>query len=235
MESRAIRLRLRRPAAQVPLLLVSVAAAAGCRTETPRPKPDIEPASVQLSSAQIKACTQAEDDGPPAVERYWPDGTFGKGEIMNRWYSELLCAMGEPPLAKPDAGARRMRFLLARSFHPGVAVRVERYADGTGRIVGIELDAAEGASVPGAVKRRVERSLTLKDWASLQKMLADVDVWKMPTREELDFLILDGSSWVIEMATHDRYHVVERRHDGPLGPLGRKLLALSELDPKPLY
>jgi hypothetical protein len=179
------------------------------------------------------ACAEAETTDRPEVASYWSPGTFDEAidDFVRSWYSAQLCAMGETPLARPPPGGMRVRFLWLRSFHPGIVVRVEHTPSHT-QLVAIELKGA-GGYAPGLVSRREQRSLAPEEWAALQVKIADAGFWGMSTSARS--FGKDGAEWVIEVAEHNRYHVVDRWSGGPLEPLGRYLLALSRLDPDPIY
>jgi hypothetical protein len=124
-----------------------------------------------------------------------------------------------------------MRFLWLRTFHPGIAVRVE-HGPSQALLVATEL-SGKGGYEPGHVKRHVERALLPDEWSQLQQLLAESEFWKLPTND--DELGLDGAQWVLEVSHHDRYHVVDRWGGGAVEAIGRYLITLSDLDPRPIY
>ncbi len=191
------------------------------------------PSSITLTARDIAICAKWRSGDLPISASYWSPGTFDESsdELLRNWYSAQLCAMGEAPLAAPSPGRSRIRFLWLRSFQPGVAVRVE-FIPGATELVAIELDGA-GGYAPGTVARRMERSLLPEDRGKLQQTLAESDFWNLPTRESR--LGLDGAEWIIEVAEHDRYHVVDRWSGGEVETLGLLLLDLSQLEPDPIY
>jgi len=67
----------------------------------------------------------------------------------------------------------------------------------------------------------------------LEAAIEAMDFWNRPT--SVDLLGFDGAQWIVEVATSNRYHVVDRWDAAELEPLGRQLLELSTLDPEPLY
>jgi hypothetical protein len=181
----------------------------------------------------MATCAKATSSDRPVVLAYWAPGTFSErnDDFVRSWYSTQLCAMGEVPLVKPSDGRIHIRFLWLRTFHPGIAVRVENDGNDT-HLVAIELDGA-GGYAPGAVGRRTERSLSSAEWVSLQEEIADSKFWRRSTSKEI--LGLDGAEWIVEIAEHNRYHVITRWNGGTIEQLGRHLLTLSQLEPDPIY
>jgi hypothetical protein len=181
----------------------------------------------------MATCAKATSSDRPVIPAYWAPGTFSErnDDFVRSWYSTQLCAMGEVPLVKPSDGRIHIRFLWLRTFHPGIAVRVENDGNDT-HLVAIELGGA-GGYAPGAVGRRTERSLSSAEWVSLQEEIADSKFWRRSTSKEI--LGLDGAEWIVEIAEHNRYHVITRWNGGTIEQLGRHLLTLSQLEPDPIY
>jgi hypothetical protein len=166
------------------------------------------------------------------IESYWATGTFGEMDGFKRiWYSAHLCAMGEPTLV-PNDGAVRVRFLWLRSFHPSIAVRIECSSSST-IVLSTQL-SGKGGYEPGGVDRHTERTLSEYEWSSLQRAINEGGFWSLPS-EETNVTGHDGAQWVLEVADHDRYHVVDRWSGGELEEMGRHILRLSHLDPEPIY
>ena len=185
------------------------------------------------SPSEMASCAVADYSDRPVFASYWSPGTFDEADdqFVRDWYSTQLCAMGEPHLEAPPQGGVRVRFLWLRSFHPGVAVRIEHFRGRT-RLVAITLDGA-GGYAPGSVAHRAERVLPPDAWMEVEDAIADADFWQLPTADRS--FGLDGAQWIIEIAESDRYHVVERWSAGELETLGRKLLDLTGLAPDPIY
>lgn len=134
-------------------------------------------------------------------------------------------------MTAPHAGVR-MRFLWLRTFHPPVAVRVEHTPDDT-RLVAVQLDG-RGGHAPGLPARRAELPLNHEEWVSLKGTVERTGFWQLATRDRSLFGV-DGAIWLIEIVEPGRRRVVERWGGGALAPLGMRLLALSTLDPEPIY
>lgn len=125
-----------------------------------------------------------------------------------------------------------MRFLWLRTFDPPIAVRIEHTPDQT-RLVAVQLDG-QGGYAPGSAARRTELSVAHEDWVSLKGIVEGTGLWQVSARDPARFG-LDGAIWLIEIVEPGRRQVVERWGGGVLAPLGTRLLALSTLDPEPIY
>ena len=136
--------------------------------------------------------------------------------------------MGEPPLSPPAPNNRRIRFLWHRSFHPAISVRIERAA-GAASLIATETSDPIG----GAVTRQVEIRLSVEQMDSIDSAVASLGYWSLPVTESPEGM--DGATWILEVSDADRYHFVTRWNGGELESIGRELLALSELDPSPIY
>src|SRR5688572_21183417 len=66
--------------------------------------------------------------------------------FMESWYSNALERVNERSLNRAARDKKRhvYRFLWLRSFHPPVAIRIEITGDGTGNLVGKQLDGRGG-------------------------------------------------------------------------------------------
>lgn len=204
-----------------------------CVVGCSRPAPPGPPAGSAPAPAEMAVCAKAEAPNRPVVASYWKPGTFGDetDEFLRNWFSAQLCAMGEPRLEASSDGTIRLRFLWLRTFHPGIAVRVEHTSRDT-RLIAVELDGAGGYE-PGGVARRLERSLSRAEWEALEQVIANSRFWTLPPSQQV--IAVDGAEWIVEVAEPGRYHVVKRWSGGELELLGRHLLELSGLEPDPIY
>lgn len=207
------------------VFLVTTSSLPGCS----RPSASAPATEWSPSAADMAACAKAESSDRRVFARYVCENAFDG--CLRDWYAAQLCAMGEGPLTAPSKGGERIRFLWLRSFHPGIAVRVDHGVRGT-TLIAIELNGA-GGYAPGTVARRVERSVSPEEWTTLQQALAESALWNLRTSERNEGR--DGAQWIVEIAEHDRYHVVDRWNGGAIEPLGRLLLELSQLAPEPIY
>lgn len=200
----------------------------GCVSSTP---PSVDPA---LSTELMAACAVARYEDSVTTPEYWKAGTFDpeSDEFVRQWYSRQLCAMGELPLGRPTTGHVRVRFLWLRSFHAGIAVRIEHSLD-MSRLLATELDGAGGYE-PGGIARQVGTELSSKQWDVLQRELAQASFWQLPSPDP-HIGGSDGAEWIVEIAEHNRYRVVNRWAGAEIESVGRLLLEFSGLDPNPIY
>jgi hypothetical protein len=141
---------------------------------------------------------------------YFPARAFGPPRVHDlvvRWYSSHLRAMGEPSLLAMRGRDRHVvRFLKLPTWGPPEAIRVERRGD-TVTLVHRVL-SGQGGYDPGHLATDQTRTLTRADWARLEQAIASADGWTAPTRT--DFRGRDGEQWVVELVDGDRYHVLDR-------------------------
>lgn len=194
----------------------------------------VTPEDVRLSSNLIAKCqtTPIAESHESVVASYWPEGTWPEAgdQLVRTWYSTQLCAMGEEPLRLPNDGVR-IRFLWLRTFHHGIAVRVE-FDGQEATLHAVELDGA-GGYTPGAVHERLRRDMDRRQWAELEALLRRARFWSRATSG--DPQSCDGAQWVVEVATPKRYHLVDRQSGKELAPIGHYLLELSGLDLGEIY
>jgi hypothetical protein len=96
----------------------------------------------------------------------------------------------------------------------------------------VELSGAGGYAA-GKPLHRKERSLSATEWAEVTGLVDESDFWLLSTTVEN--FGLDGAHWLLEISEPNRYHIVDRWSGGELEPLGRRLLAISGLEPEPIY
>ena len=191
------------------------------------------------SPEQMKACSSftpqlGEQTSP--IRPYWASGTFAEDLELDRfvqsWFSAQLCAMGEGRLLPNEHDGTTIRFLWLRTFHPGVAIRVEQSPREI-RLLAIELDGAGGYE-PGHVALRREALLEAEQWREILETIHSANLWSLPTSDH-SVQGLDGSHWVIEIAEKSRRHVVQRWSGQELEEIGRLLIGLSGLEPDEIY
>lgn len=156
---------------------------------------------IALLALQTMACGRHD---PPAFD---DQPTYGAGmllpfgqlipqrldvdSLMVRQYSAVLSAMREPPLAGRDS----WRFLWLRSFHPAVAIRVDRTSSGC---IIVTKEVTWNDSVTRQMLTRQD-SIRIED-ANCDKLLtrvASLEVWdaSSPARPAGG---VDGADWVFE-------------------------------------
>jgi len=144
-----------------------------------------------------------------AETAYFPKGVefFPKG--AEHWYPKHLETMKEPSLFQQSTNkaVEQYRFLLLRTFHKPIAVRIWKNSAGiTLRVV--RLSGAGGYN-PGRIERDESLALTAEQWDAFSKLLEKSSFWDSPTAEK-DLGGLDGSKWILEGQAAGKYHVVDR-------------------------
>lgn len=144
---------------------------------------------------------------------YFPKNTWKRFESadtsMNDWYRKYLKAMDEKSLLDvSDNNKEVYRFLWLRSFHHPIFVRIERTSNSI-QLFSKELDGAGGYE-PGKVFRKVSKTLDVAQWNEFLGLLEESEYWQMPTEENRELLVADGSQWILEGVKDNRYHIVDR-------------------------
>ena len=186
------------------------------------------------TAEQVEACASADGGGDEiVVPPYWPIGSFDEHgwNFTTNHDSTQLCAMGESPLEARTRGEIRVRFLWLRTFHPGIAIRIEHSSAAT-FLEAVQL-AGAGGYAPGAVDRTVLNDVSANQWRHVQALLETARFWQLPTY--VPGKSFDGSQWIIEVAEVDRYRAIDRQSGGDLEELGRYLIGLSGLRPDRIY
>ena len=183
----------------------------------------------QVSEIQARLVDSLGELTEEQVESCLNDGNANREWLDTHWYpiidlyAWMLCAMGEPPLphALPYEGIA-MRLLVLPSFEPPYAIRVQSFP------FGYHIHTAQlQEQFPSSAATRTEDTLSAEQWHELMSTFDRVGFWELPA--PMPSMGLDGSTWVLEVATHDGYHAVERWSGGELEPVGALLREWSGL------
>jgi len=175
----------------------------------------------------VALSAQSGQSGQTAPAGYFPSGSFDDSNtdvFMADWYSHELRVLDEPPLSRESSGASpgsssggvvgSYRFLWLRTFDPPIVVRMDVKADGTGTVTTKVADGQAG--FPETSKRVVEkrsRALTREQAGAFLVQINRTNFWGIATNidpgDAMD-VQTDGSEWVLEGVTGDKYHVVAR-------------------------
>lgn len=177
--------------------------------------------------------------------QYFPPGLLGCGgrqdDLLTKWYSEQLKALGEPSLwalSKSDSHARVYRFLWLRSFHHPVSVRVIINSDLTGTLV-LKIASGAGGYAPGDLVRNESVPVGKHGTSLLFARVLQARLWELPTRGHPGGN--DGANWIVEAVADGKYQIVDRWSPGeadPVHALGMTFitdLAGLQVDPKEVY
>ncbi|RYE85958.1 MAG: hypothetical protein EOO75_16345 [Myxococcales bacterium] len=138
----------------------------------------------------------------------------------------MLDALGEPPLPRlATPGSTHVRFVWLRTWHRPVSVRVDHDDQGT-RLVSRRL-SEEGGYTPGSLDVDRQRSLDLRTWREVERLVLAAPLHHTPTRT----LTLDGADWILEHLVGDSHrgaHVTSPRPDHPLRRACEHLVDLGD-------
>jgi hypothetical protein len=146
---------------------------------------------------------------------YFPAGSVSDHESV--WFAKHLAIMGEKPLLESTGpGEQSYRFLWLRTVGRPVAVRIVHGEGGTELSV-VRLSGHGGIATPGKVELSRQKSLTAKEWGSVQGLLnlARYDTIKPVLFE--DMMGSDGARWVMESVRGGKYRMVQRWTPGATG------------------
>jgi len=198
-------------------------------------------AAVSCSGEQAREPTALsfEETSSPISTRYFPAGAlFSRPDMDARkrqWYGYQLIALREASLSNPlpPEGCQTVRFLWLRTFDHPVAIRVSQQRDGSARLV-VKMASGAGGYDPGALVLNRSRNLTPEELRAFLAAFEDASFWSLSNDEKVGF---DGSHWILEGATHDRYHIVDWRSpsSGAIRDVGLKLIALAGLQSETVY
>lgn len=156
----------------------------------------------------------------------------GHDTFVVSWYSEHLFAMREPLLFNKKDDNEIFRFIWLRTFHHPVAIRIEKNNDDY-RIYW-KVCSGVGGYEPGDLTIDEEKPIDKQDWDKFQNLLTAINYWNLTTNEK-EILGEDGSQWILEGATTDKYHVVDRwtpNEEGQFYKACDFLLSLTNLEIK---
>lgn len=171
--------------------------------------------SVRPNSRPLPALlTRAGCTDTRAADHFFPkgvlipgDGNAGADEIARRWFSAFLAAIGASSLSCGEAHVDSYRLLVLPSFSSAHSAQLEIAADSAN--VSFTALNGQGGWDPGAVQKRTSRTLLVAERLRFERALASAAVWAMPTFDyEGDGL--DGTEYVLEARSGDRYHVTHR-------------------------
>jgi hypothetical protein len=130
----------------------------------------------------------------------------GHDTFVVKWYSKHLHALNEPILFNDTSSHETYRFTWLRTFHNPVAIRIEKNKDSY-TLFWKQSDGAGGYE-PGKIVVDRQRTIDKNTWDSFLGKLKESDFWQLPTNK-MDFGN-DGSQWILEAKTPQKYHVVDR-------------------------
>lgn len=162
---------------------------------------------------------------------YFPENMFSNSVVS--WYSKHLIALREPSLYKKNK-IQAYRFTWLRTFDNPIAVRVEVYDDGSGKLL-LKRTDGKGGYEPGKLVLDQSVVLSKNEALELLRRVDDCKFWKLPIRE--DKFGKDGAQWIIEGIKNQKYHIVDRwsPRSGCIKELGLYFIKLSGMEVNEVY
>ena len=169
------------------------------------------PAPSEPSEIHRLACKHPNEDEFffPAGILLPPQSGAPFDEFIRRWFSKSLRRMDEPSLTCETPSADTYRLLSLPTWGPPIAIRV-MLASPTARVEVRRLSGSGGYD-PGTLFANSTKSLSTTDVDRLKNAIAHSAFWSTPTYDADDMLrVRDGTEWVLEGRSGNRYHVVFR-------------------------
>jgi hypothetical protein len=149
-----------------------------------------------------------------AQVKYFPAGSLAPNpksdEFVSKWYSGQLEALEEPSLWESSKTQKieSYTFLLLRTFHHPVAIRIEVNANGTSRLAK-KMSSGAGGYAPGKLieNEMIDLSKEQADW--FLRIIDENKFWQLPPLQETPGGC-DGSQWIIEGIKNGSYRLVDR-------------------------
>jgi len=176
-----------------------------------------------------------------AAQTYFPAGVLEEKpdpqHFTEQWYSKELKLLTEPSLweLSKTQKSETYRFLWLRSFHPGIAIRIDLKSDGSS-VATIKIDNERGKGFPTKLVKSRILKLTEDQTQFFLDRVSDAKFWSLTTLDKDELIHVDGAHWVVEGIKDGEYHVVDRWSPtaGPIHDLGTYML-FNIADLKLLY
>ena len=140
----------------------------------------------------------------PIIDLYGKIVPNNLDTFLVNWYSEQLFALKEPLLFNKKMNKEVYRFTWLRTFHHPIAIRIEK-ENGVNKLYWKECDGAGGYE-PGNLITDKSKVISKLDWDVFHNKLSRLDFWNCGIGTGL--VGTDGSFWILEGATPDRYYVI---------------------------
>ncbi len=139
------------------------------------------------------------------------DNNVKLDSFLNTWYSKQLFALNEPILFSGQVADKSVyRMTVLRTFANPYTIRIENNND-TITLYWKECDGSGGYE-PGNLIKHKKIRLTIEDWNTIEKYIAEIDFWNLPTLDKAEDSPPDGTTWLIEGLKASRYNVITMRN-----------------------
>lgn len=128
--------------------------------------------------------------------------------IVAAHFGMLLYAMSEPFWACGSTPQEGLRVVHSTTFAPDVvAVRIS-HESGRVEVGSVTVSRRMDGSWPET--QRMSKGTSANEWQELMTKVESLDLWSLPAHQREEASV-DGETWILEIRTGGRYHVVLRR------------------------
>ena len=171
---------------------------------------------------------------PPFVFR---DKGLGH-DFTATWYSRHLQTMLEPSfhVLSQDSKLHCYRFLWLRTFHQPITVRLDIGPNNAGLLTA-KITDGQGGYESGRLIFNDSSDLTQNQVDTFLTALQELDFWNLPTLENANYMVIDGSQWILEGVKNGRYHLLDRSSpsEGPFTKANLMLTQFADITVQNLY
>ena len=125
----------------------------------------------------------------------------------NMYFSRHLKALKEPKLYE-NYEYEAYRFTWLRTFNNPVAIRLEKREDKY--FLFVKKTNGAGGYNPGRLVRNYQVKITQEQWDEVQRKIYNMNFWSVPTIEQTNMIVMDGSTWIFEAKKGEKYHMAYR-------------------------
>ena len=163
-----------------------------------------------ISSSCYSQTKSAEIEIPfyfPVTKNSNLDNNVKLDSFLNSWYSKQLFALKEPILFSGQVADKLVyRMTVLRTFANPYTMRIENNND-TITLYWKECDGSGGYE-PGNLIKDKKISLAIEDWTTIEKYIAEIDFWNLPTQDETVDSPPDGTTGIIEGKKGSQYNMI---------------------------
>lgn len=182
-------------------------------------------------SVEDTSCLRLPKD---STDYYFPNNIFdldnsnnGRTLYLNEWYFGHLFSM-EEPIINTCEDMEIFRFTWIRTFHNPIVVRISK-KNSTISLVWKKTNGL-GGYYTGEIDDEGIKNLSIEDWNKLKKKIKKCKFENLPSAELSHSK--DGADWILEGASSNGYHVVNKRNarKTTIGKVCLYLLELTDLE-----
>jgi hypothetical protein len=140
--------------------------------------------------------------------KVFPDSSFyiSHDRSVNTRYSKNLFIMREPIVYMDKSQNEVFRFTWLRSFEEPIAIRIEKHDESY--LIFWKSCSLNNDNNPAKLTVTKQKRIDKQTWDEFQSRISQIDFWYLKTNENV--FDNDGSHWILEGKTPEKYHVVDR-------------------------